>query len=210
MTASQNATVLGTAQDKHKSFSVLKCWVYSTVDIYITFVVFFFFLGSQLWWPNPNEWRIQHSWYVLGIILGWLFAGQMNKKRRCMMILVKVVLWMMTGIYPTSFGEVRLCVWNAAWSNIKQKKIFSLWHVLRKGVMIVFISHLRKEEMRVVVSSSELEQGALQKHNCRLSGINLQANPKQELQAYTSGNKSYTHPRIKQNRKCCSRGVLPT
>lgn len=130
-------------------------------------VIFFSWLSP--WRPDTNKWRIQHSWYMLETILGWLCAGQMNKKRCCMMILVEVVLRVMTGTNPTDFVEVRLCIWNAAWSNIKQKKVFSPWHVLRKAVMIVFISHLHREEMRVVVSSSRLEEGTLQKPNRRLS-----------------------------------------
>lgn len=49
-----------------------------------------------------------------------------------------------------------------------EKYLFSLWHVLRKAVMIVFISRSRREEMRVVVSSSQLEQRTLKKHSYSL------------------------------------------
>lgn len=75
--------------------------------------------------------------------------------------------------------------------------------------MIEFISHSHREEMRVVVSSSQLEQGTLKKHSYSLAyGISLQLNTKQVLQAHRAENKSFPHPRTKQNGKCCLREVL--
>jgi len=50
----------------------------------------------------------------------------------------------------------------------RREKALLSWHILRKSVMIVFISHLDGEEMRVVVSSSRLEPGTLRMRNCRL------------------------------------------